>query len=248
MSERFRSLFETSLSSKMLVRLNIIDNNIGHAIFVKVYENNFSISAEVKNNIPIISCREDFNFSITDISHEIWHLYIKAELGIHSYQFEGALKEHLIKFEGGRKNFIDKWEQLISGLEHFYFLPIMLKENHKDCYLFLENTLDGLGDINCNYEEGLAKLIIDSFNRDSALQVIHILILNNQSERANEFLDSFSRNNNTAYTLGLEAYNLIQNFTHINQEPDILKQLISLLWKYPDPINFILSNNVGIFS
>lgn len=248
MPETIRTLFEDYLPPKMLVRLNEINNSNGPAIFEKVKENKFPMSAEIRNNVATITCRDSYDFSHTLICHEIWHLYIKVKLGIYSYQFEGSLKDHLLKEEAGETNFINNWEELSSAIEHFYFLPLMLDEDFTDCYSFTENTLNDLGEINCDGNEVLPEPIINSINRRFAIQIIHILILSNHSERANEYLESFERNCNAAYILAQEAYNLIQNFKSINQEPDILKQLISIFWKYPNPVKFASTNNVGIFS
>jgi hypothetical protein len=229
------------IPSETREQLDFIRNYFGHEVsIVENEEEELDLSASVVDGIPIITRRPQYEPSTTDIIHEIWHLFLKANLKMINYNFCPDLQDEMIGVSGSKAKLVYVFTQLYSAVEHYFFLKRI--DPKYNPYFFLESSLEEMLSIKST---SFSMLEIQSY----AVDVVQILILKEGLKTGDcdvplAYLKTICPN---AFEIGAKLFKKLAEFAAVEQEPEIMEQLVKILWFHDGDIRRIRKGQEIIF-
>lgn len=198
---------------------------------------NETLTASIESGISKITVKNNYKFTEEEIYHELFHLFIKLENGIHATNFNGDLSDFL------KRNIQQSMlvlQKVHSIFHHSYFFQKMINNKFspgKDLENQLMNCIDRYKDIYL-------------FDRDihNILDVWNIS-LSTEDKNLNtklclEKLKDFNQNN---YNKGIKLLEISKSFINPNKEPDVFCNILKELLNYTNDIKYSKNNLLVIY-
>ena len=202
---------------------------------------NETLMSKMENGIPTIIVKSNYTPTNEEIYHELFHLYIKSKLAIHSMAIDGNLMRFL------REKNYDNLGLILSKthsvLQHSFFFKKMISEGyHPTKYLEeqLKNRLNGYP--NNSY-------VPSDSDTHVMLDIWHLALGKaDRKSEINDLLEVLKERHPKAYIGGTSLFKISKNFSSPSAEPEVLIKILKKLFGYRKKINYKIENKTVIYS
>lgn len=218
-----------TLPENILDNLNFIKDKYKSDVFYQKSEAilDYRLTASTINDLPFITCSAEFEPTLSDIVHELWHFYLKAYTGINNYNFGHNLKTEILNkinynnsINDAQQNFPLIFVQLYSEVHHFYFFPKMDKK--------LKPFEDMEKDVNETDWTLKTCYFYDSVL--SILSILRLLILEHYHFNVKTHLDTAQIYTQNELEKARELMEILKGYENASCEPLVIKKLITKLF------------------
>ena len=193
---------------------------------------NETLMGSIINGIPKITVKSNYNFSEEEIYHELFHLFIKLENGIHGFKIDGNLLDF---FNKNIQEPMVVLSKAYSILHHSYFFREMIK-NKFNPGKYLENQLE-------NCIDQYKNVYINDRDINNILDVWHIALSTEDKNLSSKlYLEKLKDFNQDNYNKGMKLLEISKNFTDPDGESDIFCSILKELLNYTNNVEYSKNN------
>lgn len=231
---------ETNSIASNIIVVNPTTETMQHAIPCEI---ELEIAGAVfKGEVPTVVLAggrpEDVSDSV--ICHELWHLLLSIQSGIYSSGFASPLFDTMISRIPAEDKLMEVFNHANTILHHSYIFDKMLSAGYSlqdsFCRFFQDSQFYRRYESQTKYFH-------------AAIDAWHLLEAQNDiSFDTAAFLESIERNCQDSFDLGLRLHETSKGFVSPVDEPEVFKKILSEVFEYTDPIEFVKGNRDGTYN
>ena len=198
---------------------------------------NETMVSKIESGVPVIIYNKDESPDEEDIYHELAHLHIKCQNGIHDITLEGPLVQFL------RNKYKDPSLLLTKAhsiFHHSYFFSEMINLGYTPGSK-LERQFSATTSYPGGYvqEDLIEHVALDYWNLKNGGSA--------PTSNADSMLDEIEGKCIEGSKLGNSCYQIACEFVQPDQELDVFNRLISTLFAYESSVQFKMEGNTGVY-
>lgn len=174
------------------------------------------------------------------ICHELWHLLLFIQSGIYNSGYASPLFDAMISKIPNERKLIEVFTHAHTILHHTYIFQKMLESGYNLQDSFARFFEDRKFYLQYSDETKYFHMAIDAWH----LRVAQ----NDTSFNTSIYLETIKYKSLGSFSLGLRLQEISKEYTDPADEPEVFKKILSEIFEYRKPINFVKGNKDGTYN